>query len=371
MARLDLRDVAKNYGSTPALREVSFEAADGSFFCLLGPSGAGKTTTLKTIAGLEEPDSGTVLFDDDDIGPVEPEDRNVAMCFESYALYPQLDVFDNLASPLRSPRHRSTSEQIQKRVTDVATTLGIDQLLRRRVTELSNGQRQRTALGRVLVRPADAYLLDEPLTHLDAKLRATMRAELQLIAREKGTTTVYVTHDYVEALALGDRIGVLDQGRVLQVGTPRQVWERPVNVTVAQMFGKPRMVLLPGTAVDTPEGTVFRDTSGAMEVPLAAGTPVAAGFGLRVGFRPRDARILGPDAEVGNDHVGVRGRVAVTELIGSQLEVSVEIDDHLLAVVGDRSQLRAFQEGDAVTVVTPTERVLVFEDDPEGRRIEV
>ncbi|MCP2164528.1 ABC transporter ATP-binding protein [Goodfellowiella coeruleoviolacea] len=370
MASVELRGIAKSFGRTTALADVSFTVADGSFFCLLGPSGAGKTTTLKTIAGLAEPDQGTVLFDGVDVGDVEPTHRNVAMCFESYALYPQHNVRDNLASPLRSPRHRRPEAEVVKRVTEVATTLGIDHLLDRKVGALSNGQRQRVALGRVLVRPADAYLLDEPLTHLDAKLRASMRAELKLIARQDGTTTVYVTHDYVEALSLGERIGVLNEGRVIQVGTPQEIWEQPATVFVAQAFGKPRMVLLPGAVVDDPAGgRFFRDVSGSLRAPLPEGADVAVGTQLQAGFRPRDARVLGPDAAVPDGHVAVRGRVAVTELIGAQIEVSVEVDGTLLAVVGDRARLGQVAEGDRVTVVVPAGRVLMFEHGPEGARI--
>jgi ABC-type sugar transport system ATPase subunit len=288
------------------------------------------------------------------------------MCFESYALYPQWDVRANLASPLRSPRHRRPAAEVDRRVSAVAETLGIGHLLDRKVGALSNGQRQRVALGRVLVRPADAYLLDEPLTHLDAKLRASMRAELKMIARQDGTTTVYVTHDYVEALSLGERIGVLREGRMVQVGTAKKVWEKPANVFVAQAFGKPRMVLLPGSVVD---GRRFRDSSGSLEVPLPRGAEVAQGTELQAGFRPRHARVLGPDADVPEGHVAVRGRVVVTELIGSQIEVSVEVGDTLLAVVGDRASLARVAAGDQVTVLAPETGVLLFEAGPEGSRI--
>lgn len=253
-----LRGVSKRYGKHTALDGLDLEVAEGEFFCLLGPSGAGKTTTLKTIAGLEQPQAGTVELGGADMAGVEPYDRGVAMCFESYALYPHRTAYDNLASPLRSPRHRLPAHEARERIGEIAELLGIGALLDRQVGRLSNGQRQRVALGRVLVRPARAFLLDEPLSHLDAKLRQAMRAELRAIGAVRRTTTLYVTHDSVEALALGDRIGVIRDGRMVQTGTREELWHRPYDTFVARSFGRPRINLLPGTV--TPEGTSARRT---------------------------------------------------------------------------------------------------------------
>ena len=247
MGTLSMRGVRKTYGKTVALESMDLDIGDGEFFVILGPSGAGKTTTLKSIAGLVDIDAGQVSINGVDMTGVEPYHRNVAMAFESYALYPQKTVAQNLASPLKSGRSGSFSDADQKqRIDTVTTTLGINHLQQRLPRELSNGQRQRTALGRVLVRPADIYLLDEPLSHLDAKLRAQMRAELKQIAQSSSTTTVYVTHDYQEALALGDRIAILRDGKFVQVGTPDEVWRRPVDTFVARSLGMPEMNLLDG-----------------------------------------------------------------------------------------------------------------------------
>ena len=221
MGALELRGLRKAFGAVKAVDGIDLTVADGEFFVILGPSGAGKTTTLKSIAGLVDIDEGTVQIAGTDVTEVEPYHRNVAMAFESYALYPQKTVQQNLSSPLRSGRTGAyEGKDQQARIDQVTTTLGINHLLGRLPRELSNGQRQRTALGRVLVRPADIYLLDEPLSHLDAKLRAAMRAELKQIAQTSSTTTLYVTHDYQEALALGDRIAVLRKGRFVQVARP-------------------------------------------------------------------------------------------------------------------------------------------------------
>lgn len=235
MGNLSLKGVTKKFGKVTAVDDLTLDVADGEFFVILGPSGAGKTTTLKSIAGLVDIDAGSVHINGTDMTFVEPYHRRVAMAFESYALYPQKTVAQNLSSPLKSGRAGRYSEaEAKERIDLVTTMLGINQLLNRLPRELSNGQRQRTALGRVLVRPADVYLLDEPLSHLDAKLRASMRGELKAIAQNSSTTTVYVTHDYQEALALGDRIAVLRAGTFVQIGTPREIWRRPGDTSSAR-----------------------------------------------------------------------------------------------------------------------------------------
>ena len=217
----------KEYGRVVALDGLDLDVADGEFFVLLGPSGAGKTTTLKCVAGLERPTAGRVAIGGRDVTDVEPNARHVAMAFENYALYPQHTVYDNIAFPLRSRRYARPAADARRLIDAVAATLSIGHLLQRMPGELSGGQRQRVALARVLVRPADVLLLDEPLSHLDAKLRATMRAELKSLGDLQRTTALYVTHDYQEALALGDRIAVLDAGRLVQVGTREDLWHRP------------------------------------------------------------------------------------------------------------------------------------------------
>ncbi|MFF8911880.1 ABC transporter ATP-binding protein [Streptomyces sp. NPDC015032] len=394
-AAIALRGVHKRYGKNTALDGLDLEVAEGEFFCLLGPSGAGKTTTLKTVAGLEAPDAGTVELGGADMAGVEPYDRGVAMCFESYALYPHRTAYDNLASPLRSPRHRLPAHEARERIGEVAGLLGIEALLDRPVGRLSNGQRQRVALGRVLVRPARAFLLDEPLSHLDAKLRQAMRAELKAIGAVRRTTTLYVTHDSVEALALGDRIGVIRDGRMVQTGTREELWHRPYDTFVARSFGRPRINLLPGTV--TAQGR-FRSPDGAYELPLTV--PAPPGTAVQLGVRPRDIRLPGPGegpgtvpADAGPDPgpagtgegpgarpagagrceaLELTGTVHVTELLGRATEVTVRIGGQQLSLVVPRADAAGLSPDRPVRLSVPPESLLLFEADRParpGRRI--
>ena len=219
MAKIELFNITKKFGNLTALDNINLEVKDKEFFVLFGPAGAGKTTILKTIAGIEFPDRGEVRIDDLNVNNVEPARRNISMVFENYALYPHLSIFDNIASPMRSPIYKKDEETIKKEVLRVASMLKIDSLLDRLPSQVSNGQRQRTALGRCLVRDPNVFLMDEPIAHLDAKLRHFMRAELKEMQSEFDTTTIYVTHDYMEALSLGDRIAIINEGKILQIGT--------------------------------------------------------------------------------------------------------------------------------------------------------
>ncbi|MFG2787214.1 ABC transporter ATP-binding protein [Streptomyces sp. NPDC048419] len=353
---IGLRGIRKAYGKVTALDGLELDVAEGEFFCLLGPSGAGKTTTLKTIAGLERPDMGTVLLGGEDMAGVEPYDRGVAMCFESYALYPHRSAYDNLVSPLRSPRHRLPAAEARDRVGAIAELLGIGGLLDRQVGQLSNGQRQRVALGRVLVRPARAFLLDEPLSHLDAKLRQQMRAELKAIGAVQHTTTLYVTHDSVEALALGDRIGVIRDGRIVQTGTREEIWYRPHDTEVARAFGRPRINLLPGALAE--DGS-FRSADGKVELPLAA--RARPGTDVLVGVRPRDVALKGTGGHE------LTGTVYVTEVLGRSVEVTVRLGGQHLSLVAPRGDTAGLRPDDPVRLTVRPENLLLFEADRPGR----
>jgi multiple sugar transport system ATP-binding protein len=364
MATLSVRNLRKEYGDLVALDDLNLDVGDGEFFVLLGPSGAGKTTTLKCIAGLETPTTGRVEIDGRDMTDVEPYDRNVAMAFENYALYPQKTVFENMSFPLKSRRYRVSREEARKRVEGVAETLGIRHLLQRLPRELSGGQRQRVALGRVLVRPADVFLLDEPLSHLDAKLQMEMRAELRYLGEMQNTTSFYVSHDYREALALGDRIGVLREGRLVQVGTGEEIWHRPADKFVARTFGQPEINLVAGELVDGPEGCLFRSRDGEIEVPLP-NRPARPGTAVELGIRPLDLEVA--DGEMPPDSVKLAGRVYVGERLGRELEVSVKIGENLIAVVTAKGSK---QPDEQLTIYFPSSRLLLFEDET-GRRIEL
>ena len=249
MAELALVGVSKNFAAVQAVRGLDLQVASGEFIVLLGPSGAGKTTTLRLVAGLETPDAGSVHIGGRDVSALAPALRDVTFVFQQYSLYPHLSVFDNLAFPLRSPMRRLPEDVVRRKVGEVAKMLRIDDKLNNPATKLSGGQMQRVAIGRALVREPAVTLMDEPLSSLDAKLRSDLRIELKRIQQDLGATMLYVTHDQIEALTLATRIGVLDRGALVQLGTPQQIYEDPASSQVASRLGSPRINLLPRAAL--------------------------------------------------------------------------------------------------------------------------
>ncbi|RUU03754.1 ABC transporter ATP-binding protein [Mesorhizobium sp. USDA-HM6] len=245
MADVHVQGVTKSFGETVAISDLDLQIKDGEFVVLLGPTGAGKTTTLRLIAGLERPDSGTIHIGGHDATALSPAERDTAFVFQQYSLYPHLSVYDNLAFPLRSPARRFPEEAIRRRVEEVARMVRIDHKLNNRSTRLSGGEMQRVAIGRALVRKPAIYLMDEPLSSLDAKLRADLRLELKRIQSELGATMLYVTHDQIEAMTMADRIGILADGVLVQIGTPRAIYSEPANLHVAARLGQPAINLLP------------------------------------------------------------------------------------------------------------------------------
>ena len=296
MAEVALRQVSKRFGEIEAVRELSLAIASGEFVVLLGPTGAGKTTTLRLVAGLERPDHGSVSIDGRDVTKEPPAARDVAFVFQQYSLYPHLTVYDNLAFPLRSPARRLPEAQIQERVQEVAELLRISHKLGNRATRLSGGEMQRVAIGRALVRRPAIYLMDEPLSSLDAKLRAELRLELKRIQANLGATVLYVTHDQIEAMTMATRIGVIRDGRLVQLGTPREIYESPCDLYVATRLGSPPINLLPAELI--PEAT-----------PRGAAT---------IGVRTEHLEVTKP---TGADLVG---RVRRVEHLGDQNHVHIE-----------------------------------------------
>ena len=245
MAKVELQNVTKIYDKTiKALDDVSFTVKDGEFFVLLGPTGAGKTTMLRSVAGLEKIDKGKILFDDEDITYAQPAARDTAFVFQQYSLYPHYKVYDNLAFPLRSPLRKLPESEIDSKVTKIAEMLKISPKLNNKATELSGGEMQRVAIGRALVREPNIYLMDEPLSSLDAKLRESLRVELKKIQLNLGATILYVTHDQAEATTMADEIGVLENGKIAQIGTPEEIYNKPNSIYVANRLGSPKINIL-------------------------------------------------------------------------------------------------------------------------------
>ena len=245
MAEVSLTGVSKSFGNDVALSDVTMTVPDGSFVVLLGPTGAGKTTTLRMVSGLDKPDAGQVMIDGHDMAGMTPAQRDVAMVFQQYSLYPHLTVRQNLEFPLKSPILKTPKPEIDRKVGEVAEILQISHKLDNKATELSGGEMQRVSIGRALVRNPSVYLMDEPLSSLDAKLRSDLRVELKNIQANSGATLLYVTHDQIEAMTMATHVGVLDNGKLVQFGTPREIYENPVSVYAASRLGQPRVNLLP------------------------------------------------------------------------------------------------------------------------------
>ncbi len=335
MAELRLEGISKSFGPIRAVRELTLTVADSEFLVLLGPTGAGKTTTLRLTAGLEHPDAGRIFIGGHDVTDLPPAARDVAFVFQSFSLYPHLDVYDNLAFPLRAPGRRMAETEIRRRVQEVAELLGIAGKLSNRATQLSGGEMQRVALGRALVREPRLFLMDEPLSSLDAKLREALRVELKRIQRDLGATIFYVTHDQIEATSMADRIGVLEEGELLQLAPPREIYERPASERVARRLGSPAINLLPAERL----------------------SDFAPSQAARIGIRPEDVH-LGRGA--------LEGEVRQIEPLGADTVVLLGFRDlELHALTQERDGLAP---GARVRFGFALERMLLF--DREGRRID-
>ena len=330
MAEIAIRGATKTYdGGVTAVDDIDLDVADGELLVLVGPSGCGKSTLLRMVAGLEEVTDGTIEIGGRDVTYLQPKDRDVAMVFQSYALYPHMTVRKNIGYPLRLARVPK-DEQV-RRVGEVASLLQLDEVLDRRPSQLSGGQRQRVAMGRALVREPQAFLMDEPLSNLDAKLRVEMRAEIARLQRDLGVTTLYVTHDQVEAMTMGTRVAVLDKGRLQQIDTPQRIYDEPVNLFVATFIGSPAMNLLPGRVDDDSGGPVAvlvgRQRLPVDDVLLAAhpSLPSLVGQPVVVGVRPEALDDAGLEPGVAGDRV-VEATVDLVESLGAELMVHVAVD---------------------------------------------
>lgn len=348
MAEVELRGITKRFGNKTALESASFEIKDGEFFVLLGPTGAGKTTSLRVIAGLEKQESGNVLLNGQIADALTPADRDVAFVFQQYSLYPTMTVYDNLAFPLRSPLRKTSEPEVKQRIEATAEKLRITHLLTRKTAHLSGGEMQRVSIGRAIVRSPQVFLMDEPLSNLDAKLRESLRVELKHIQKTQHSTTLFVTHDQVEALTMADRIAIMREGQVVQVGTPQDIYDRPSNTFVAQLVGSPRINLL-NAAID----------SGALVVPQ---TPIRFAIGNRpsgqvlVGIRPED---IVPHAQG-----EFKGEVSLVEPLGVETVLHIKTGSQVLVSVV--AGISHYQRGSAVNFNINRDQLHFF--DSTGQR---
>jgi multiple sugar transport system ATP-binding protein len=361
MAGIVLKDVTKRFGETWALRATSLAIKDHEFLVLVGPSGSGKTTLLRVIAGLETPTSGEIYFGDRLVNHVDVGDRDIAMVFQNYGLYPHMSVFRNMAFGLR--RRKLSKNLIDQKVHQTAQLLGIGGLLERKPAQLSGGQRQRVALGRAIVRDPAVFLLDEPLSNLDAHLRVQMRAEILKVHRAVTATAVYVTHDQVEAMTMGDRIAVVSDGVIQQLGTPDELYDEPVNRFVAGFIGTPPMGFLTCDRASGDGGTELRGPGVRLYLPPQAPVPPAQVRRLVAGMRPEHLKPAGT-GETAPGECAIEGVVEVVEPLGAEQHVVIRVGEELITAKLAREH--RFPLGDKVVFTVDPGRLHLF-DPASGR----
>ena len=348
MAEIALRGVTKRWGSFVGVDKFDLTIADQEFLVLLGPSGCGKTTTMRMVAGLEDPTDGEILIDGKVVNNLEPKDRDVAMVFQSYALYPNMNVYENIRFPLKVRGVDPASHD--ERVRRASAMVELDEFMHRKPAELSGGQRQRVALARAIVREPNVFLMDEPLSNLDAKLRVSTRAQIKNLSHELAVTTIYVTHDQIEAMTLADRVVVMNRGVVQQVGTPTEIYDKPANSFVASFIGNPAMNLMEGKI----EGGTFSAQNTVISGLDAPDGPVTLGFRAE-------------DAEVGHPEGQINAPIYTLELLGEATMVSVRIGGVLISGKADKS-FRA-EIDDTISIRVPPEHCHLF-GTSDGNRIE-
>ncbi|HSQ11116.1 MAG TPA: sn-glycerol-3-phosphate ABC transporter ATP-binding protein UgpC [Burkholderiaceae bacterium] len=355
MAQVAIRGVAKRFGGTTVIHGVDIEIAEGEFAVLVGPSGCGKTTLLRMIAGLEEISDGEILIGDRMVNRVPPKERDIAMVFQNYALYPHMTVRDNMSFSLRLAK--ASKDEIDRRVGRAADILGLGKLLDRYPRQLSGGQRQRVAMGRAIVRDPQVFLFDEPLSNLDAKLRVQMRTEIKELHQRLKTTSVYVTHDQIEAMTMADKIVVMKDGVVEQTGGPLDLYDNPANTFVAGFIGSPAMNLLPGK-VQRQGGALEAEFADGSRLPLAKSAGVREGQAVLYGIRPEHFGV--------GSSGGLAVEVVVVEPTGADTQIYCRfVDQEVTATIRDRTNVRA---GERITLVPDAGRAHLF-DAASGKRL--
>jgi multiple sugar transport system ATP-binding protein len=356
MSGLQLTNIVKNFGAVEVIRDVSLSVEDGEFVVFVGPSGCGKSTLLRLIAGLDKPTAGSIHLDGKDVTQIGAADRGLAMVFQSYALYPHMSVRQNLAFGLENTK--VSKDEIEARIADAARMLEIEPFLRRRPGQLSGGQRQRVAIGRAIVRRPDAFLLDEPLSNLDAELRVTMRAELAALHARLKATMIYVTHDQVEAMTLADRIVVLRSGRIEQVGTPLELYNRPANRFVAGFIGAPHMNFLEGRIVGHDGALAHVETAGGHRLSVPVREAPAVDGKVSIGIRPQHITLT----DHPGDGEGMETRVTLVEELGSETVVHATAEGHKKLVAVFTGQKR-MKPGDSLGLHLDPELLHLFGED--------
>jgi multiple sugar transport system ATP-binding protein len=354
MGAVAIKDVTKRFGTTDVLHGVSVDIADGEFVVLVGPSGCGKSTLLRMVAGLERITSGEIWIKDRIVNDLPPKERDIAMVFQNYALYPHMTVADNMAFSLKL--RRTDAEIVKQRVDRAAEILGLGEYLERYPRQLSGGQRQRVAMGRAIVRDPEVFLFDEPLSNLDAKLRVAMRAEIKELHQRLKTTTVYVTHDQIEAMTMADKIVVMNEGLVEQVGDPLSLYDQPANQFVAGFIGSPAMNFLPGRIAAN--GAAVFETDGGRQLPLPPQTnPASKGRRAVCGIRPENMTLA---------ENGLPAEVVIIEPTGSEIQVMARIDGQdIVAVFRERHM---FKPGETISLAPQADAMHLF-DAETGQRL--
>jgi multiple sugar transport system ATP-binding protein len=356
MASVTFSNIEKSFGTTKVIHGISFDIADGEFMVLVGPSGCGKSTLLRMLAGLEEITAGTIAIDGKVVNDIDSKDRDIAMVFQSYALYPHMTVRDNMGFSLKL--RKADKSEIEQRVAKAARILNLEQYLHRYPRELSGGQRQRVAMGRAIVRDPKVFLFDEPLSNLDAKLRVAMRAEIKALHQRLRTTTVYVTHDQIEAMTMADRIVVMHDGRIEQIGAPLELYDRPDNLFVAQFIGSPAMNVVNGT-LRRSNGSAFVESDGGLRWPLPA-TAGSDGQPVALGVRPEHLVLTGSETS------SVAGNVVVVEPTGAETELLVQVGAAQVTLV--TSGRPSVNPGDRVALAIDSGMAHLF-DQKTGQRL--
>lgn len=358
MVSIKLGNVTKKFGNTTAVDNANLTIFDKEFFCFVGPSGCGKTTTLRLIAGLENPTKGSIYFGDELVNEISPRERNIAMVFQTYALYPTMDVYGNIEFPLKIGR--VPKNERKAKVEKLAELLGIETLLSRKPHQLSGGQQQRAALGRALIREPRVFLLDEPLSNLDAKLRVSMRSELRKLQQKLQITTIYVTHDQVEAMTMSDRVGLMSGGKILQVGPPLELYNNPTKLFVADFLGTPPINLIPCSLIEK-KGTLLLDVGDfALRVPSSIEEPMKKRVSseLILGMRPEDVKCdkhKTPDS--------IKGVVYFIEALGNSQVIHVKIGEQIVLSLEDLRQ--EFKVGEDVLIKFDMQKIHIFDKESE------